>query len=192
MDICVYYDEKSEKILDILPHAIDTKVKFIIEKMWTQVIPRKILIALSSEEQYNASKLKQIVGHSMSTIHDTLRKLEDAELILTEVIYEGNKQRMIRPQLLCVTKSPKYRAQLKRFFQGMWVDTGKTKLVLDFLNLNHKKFFTVEEISARTKIPVDEVELLLTNWDSQLTRGLSGFLKEVPFEKKVLYRGRNE
>ncbi|MGM5488046.1 MAG: hypothetical protein ACQESG_03800 [Nanobdellota archaeon] len=190
MEICVYYHEKTQKIIEILPTNIPPELKYQIEKAWTQDIPRKILITLSGTDMYNATTLKKTIGHSSSTIHENLKRLEEADLIQTKVIYEGNKQRVIRSNVLCITRNTKQRSRLQKFFQGLWVDSKKTKRIIEFLNKNPTKYFTTEEIAVKTQIPIDEVELLLSNWDSQITRGLSDFLKETPFEKKVLYRGK--
>jgi DNA-binding Lrp family transcriptional regulator len=190
MDICIYYDEKKGEILDILPKNLDAQKKNAIESMWIQYIPRKILLMLSGRENITAPQIKNEIGHSMSTLHDNIKRLEDADLIKTEMVYTQNKQRLINSNILCVTKSPKHKEKIKKFFQGMWVDSSKTQKILDFLNNDPNKYYTPEEISLNTKIPVDDVELLLSNWDSIMTRGVSALTREVPFEKKVMYKGK--
>lgn len=192
MNICIYYNKRTEQIIEILPKQLSGEVKRDIETLWTQEIPRKILKTLSSEETYNASSLKRHIGHSVSTVHENLRRLEEAGLITTRVVYEGNKQRIVEPRVLCVTKNPPSKVLLQRFFQGMWTSSKKTRRIVEVLESNPDHYFSIEEMSTKTGIPVDEVELLLNNWDSQLTRGLSEFLKEPPFEKKVLYRARKK
>ncbi|MFP4424115.1 MAG: winged helix-turn-helix transcriptional regulator [Candidatus Woesearchaeota archaeon] len=190
MEICVYYHQRTKKIIEILPTTIPSETKYQIEKSWTQDIPRKILISLSGKDNHNATSLKKEIGHSSSTIHENLKRLEESGLIETKVIYEGNKQRIIKSNVLCITRNSPQKSRLQRFFQGLWVDSKKTKKIIDFLNNNPTKYFTTHEIALKTNIPIDEVELLLNNWDSQVTRGLSDFLKECPFEKKVLYKGK--
>lgn len=190
MKVCVYYDKRTNKLIDILPNDTPPTLTQNIQRAWSQSIARSILIAISSEEKFNTSQLREKVGHSISTLHDTVKRLEDMGLLKTEIIYEGNKQRVIKPVILCVTKSPKHKAMLQKFFQGMWIDSKKTQKIIEFLNKSPDKYYTPEEIAVKTKIPVDEVELLLSNWDSQVTRTFSDFMKERPFEKKVLYKGR--
>ena len=189
-EICIYYHSRSMQLIEILPKQLSAAKKSAIENIWTAEIPRKILIALSAEGMMNASALAKHIGHSMSTTHENLKKLENEGLIQTKIIYEKNKQRMITPTVLCVTKNSRTKEALQRFFQGLWVNSRKTQQIIDALNSKPDTFMTAEEISTKTGIPVDEVEILLNNWDSQLTRGVSGFLKEAPFEKKVLYKGK--
>lgn len=189
-NLCIYYDEASEDIIDILPTNISPVVRSTIEGIWKQHIPRKIMILLSGVESTTAPGIKKEIGHSMSTLHENIKRLESEGLISSEMVYTGNKQRVIRSNVLCVTKNPKHKERMRRFFQGMWVDSKKTKQIIDFLRANPKKYYSAEDISVHTKIPVDEVVLLLSNWDSIFTKGTSMLLKEVPFEKKILYRGK--
>jgi hypothetical protein len=74
--------------------------------------------------------------------------------------------------------------------QGLWVDSDRSKKVVKFLEDNNEKWFTVEDISAKTGIQVDEVQTLLDNWDSFVTRAFSDFMKQTPFEKRQEYRAR--
>jgi DNA-binding MarR family transcriptional regulator len=188
MKICIYYNANNNQIIDILPKNISLKDKNDLEALWHQNIPRKILITISTQEQYNLIKLKEKIGHSTSTLHENIKKLEKKKLVTTKIIYEGNKQRIIIPNVLCITKNPKHKAIIKRVFQGLWVDSKNNKKVIEFLDSNPTKEFTIEEISFHTKIPVDDVELLLDNWESQATRAISNFLQKRPFTKRVLYK----
>jgi biotin operon repressor len=185
---CVYYDGATEAVVDFFPTEITADLKGKIITFWNQEIPRKILKELSTQDM-TMQELKNKIGHSNSTLHENIKKLEEAGLINTEIIYEGNKIRVLSARMLFVTKNPEFKAKVQRFFQGMWVDSDKNKKVIDFLQENPDKFFSSDQIAAKTGIPVDEVELILTNWDSQVTRALSDFMKQKPFEKKVLYRG---
>jgi DNA-binding transcriptional ArsR family regulator len=188
LEYCVYYDGQNGSILDFFPQDIPPDLKNRIITMWSQDIPRKILKELSVKE-LTMQELKGLIGHSNSTLHENIKKLEDAGLVYTRIIYEGNKIRVLEPRILFVTKNPEHKTRVQRFFQGMWVDSSKNKAIVDYLQDNPDKFFTADQIAAKTGIPVDEVELILSNWDSQFSRGLSDFLKQRPFEKKVLYRG---
>ena len=188
MKYCVYYDNKKDSIIDFFPNDIDENLKNKIIKAWGQRINREILKHLSTIEETTAPKIKDDIGHSTSTLHDNIKKLEDLELIETEMIYSQNKQKIIKPKILFVTKNPKSRVRFQKFFQGLFIDTEATEKIVKHLKSNPEKFFTPEEISLGTKIPIDEVELLLNNWDSQVTRTFSDFLKEKPFEKKTLYK----
>lgn len=180
------------EILDFLPKDIDNSLKSRIMELWSQEIPRKILMFLSTENKVTAPKIKEAIGHSVSTLHENIKKLDDAGLIETEMIYVGNKQKTIKPKVVFVTKNPMFRAIVKSLLsKGFWIDSKKSKKVLDFLQNHSEKSWTAEEISSKTKVPVDEIHSLLGNWDSQITRAFSDFLKEKPFEKIVLYRGRS-
>ena len=134
-------------------------------------------------------ELRKKIGHSNSTLHENVKKLEDQELIHTQLIYEGNKIRVLKPAFLFVTQNPKSKAQIKKFFQGIWVDSETNKKVVDFLQKNKEEYFTAEEIAAKTRLPVDDVQLALSNWESTVTRALSDVTKQKPFEKKTLYKG---
>lgn len=187
--ICVYYNKKSEEIESFLPNTISEEKKVDIANAWDNNINRKILKELSLNEELNLSELKKKVGHSISTISDSVKKLANKKILKTKITYEGKKQKMITSDILFVTKNPKLSEVFKKVLsQGIWIDTNKTKKIIKFLEENKKNYFSVEEISAKTEIPVDEVKSLLNNWDSQITRSISTFLKEPPFEKKEIYR----
>jgi DNA-binding Lrp family transcriptional regulator len=191
MECIAYYDKKSYEILDFLPKDIDNSLKSRIMELWSQEIPRKILMFLSTENKVTAPKIKEAIGHSVSTLHENIKKLDDAGLIETEMIYVGNKQKIIKPKVVFVTKNPAFRAIVKSLLsKGFWIDSAKSKRVLEFLEKNSQKAWTAEEISSKTHVPVDEIHSLLSNWDSQITRAFSDFLKEKPFEKIVLYQGK--
>lgn len=186
----LYFDAKSEAIVDFLPQNIPEEKKEIIRELWAQPICRAILKFLTKSEKATAPKIKEAIGHSMSTLHENIKKLEYAGLIKTEMIYEGNKQKIIEPTIMCVSRNTKMTEAITRFLnQGLWVDTERGDKIIDFLKNNNKKFFTVEEISAKTGIQVDEVQTLLDNWDSQVTRSFSQMFKKRPFEKQTRYRG---
>lgn len=185
---CVYYEPKTEKILDFLPVHIDGAVKSTVITTWDQKIPRKILKALS-EGPLTMQELRNKIGHSTSTLHENVLKLEDLGLVSTKLIYEGNKIRKLNPEFLFVTKSPRFKTAVQRFFQGIWVNSDASEKVVQFLKAHPDDYFTAEEIAAKTNLSVDEVELALSNWDSQVTRALSDFLKKKPFEKRITYRG---
>ncbi|PIN70539.1 hypothetical protein COV93_01100 [Candidatus Woesearchaeota archaeon CG11_big_fil_rev_8_21_14_0_20_43_8] len=187
--VYVYYDKKSERITDFLPVDLDDNSKAAIINQWQMDIPRRILKALSENDMMTAPRIKETIGHSMSTLHENIKKLEEAGLIETKMIFEGNKQKIIRPKVFFVTQNPRLRSFLiKAANQGVWVETEKSKSVLKFLKENADEFHTAEEISLKLKIPVDEVKTLLENWNSQFNRGLSEFMKKMPFERRVYYR----
>ena len=188
LSYCVYYDNQTDAIIDFFPTDMASEIRSSIVNAWNQDIPRKILKELSTHAM-TMQELKTKIGHSNSTLHENIKKLEEANLIHTEIIYEGNKIRVLSPKILFVTKNPEFKTRIQKFFQGMWVNSDKNKKVIDFLQDNPDKFFSADQIAAKTNIPVDEVELILSNWDSQVTRAMSDFLKSKPFEKKVLYRG---
>jgi len=177
-------------IIEIMPESIPSEVRSNIEKLWNQDIPRKIMICLSKEEQTTASRIKEIIGHSSSTLHENIRKLENADLIDAEMVYEGNKQKIIKSRIITVSKNPEQKRKFKKYFQGIWVNSEKSKTIINFLKENNNNYYTVEDIAAQTGIPVDDVELLLSNWDSFTTRALSDFFKDSPFEKKIMYKGK--
>lgn len=190
-EICVYFDKKSYALLDFFPKEINDEIKKNIMFYWNQDIPRKILQLLCTEDEgFTSPKIKDKIGHSMSTLHENIKKLEQAGLIKTEMIYEGNKQKIIKPKILFVSQNTTLTRGITAFLnKGLWVDSKRSKSIIDFLNKNSDKYFTPEEISAKTEIQVDEVRTLLDNWDSMATRAFSQFGKPIPFEKKVLYRG---
>ena len=185
---CVYYDGLSDTIVDFFPADIPAETRSRVMTFWNQEIPRKILKELSVKE-LTMQELKNKIGHSNSTLHENILKLEEAGLIHTEIVYEGNKIRVLAPLILFVTKNAEFKTKVQKFFQGLWVNSDNNKKVIDFLQDNPDKYFTSDQIAAKTNIPVDEVEIILSNWDSQMSRGLSDFLKQKPFEKKTLYRG---
>lgn len=187
---CVYYDKRSEEIIDFIPAHIDPDFRNGVISAWRQEIPRKILKALS-EGPLTMQELRKKIGHSNSTLHENVMKLEDAGLVKTGLSYTGNKVRTLAPVFLFVTKAPKFRTNIQRFFQGMWVNSDANQSVVNFLSKHPEKYYTAEEIAAKTSLSVDDVELVLSSWDSQVTRALSDFLKDRPFEKKVLYKGRS-
>mgnify|MGYP006292626487 CR=1 FL=1 len=193
MKIFVYYDKKTETILDFLPANLAEEKKDEIRQLWNQDIPRRILLLLSHQDEITAPVIKQQIGHSMSTLHENIKKLEQANLIETQMIYTGNKQKIIKTNLVCVSKNTPLTEKITRFLnQGLWVDTSRSKKIISFLQNNPDQYFSVEDISAKTGIPVDEVDTLLQNWDTQITRAFSDFLKKRPFEKKTLYRSRKD
>lgn len=188
MKYCVSYDVEKENIIDFLPTDIDGVIKNKILEAWNQEITKEILKVVSEHREITAPKIRELIGHSASTLHENIKKLEDNELIETEMIYKGNKQKIIKAKILCITKNPKSKAKFQKFFQGLFIDSNKSKKITEFLSKNKNKFYSIEEISAKTKIPSDEIEIILNNWESQITRSFSDFLKEKPFEKKTLYR----
>jgi hypothetical protein len=191
-EVCVYFDKKSGAILDFLPKNIDDELKNNILLYWNQEIPRKILMLLCKDDEMGITspKIKDEIGHSMSTLHENIKKLESVGLIRTEMIYEGNKQKIIKPVVLFVSQNTAVTKGITAFLnKGLWVDSKRTRTIIDFLSKNPDKYFTPEEISAKTGIQVDEVSILLDNWDSTVTRAFSQFMKPKPFEKKVLYKG---
>ncbi len=188
--ICVYYDQKTEQILDFLPNNTSNNMKNHIRELWSQEIPKKILMLLSTEKNITAPKIKENIGHSMSTLHENIKKIEDAGIIETKMIYVGNKQKIISPKVIFVTKNPKFKSIIQNFLsRGFWIDSKKLNKIIDFLNKQPGKGYSAEDISNNTKIPVDEIHSLLSTWDSQLTRAFSSFLREKPFNKIVLYEG---
>lgn len=193
MKCFVYYDKKSEAILDFLPSDIPSAKKNIILELWSQEIPRKILKLLTTEDGITAPAIKDKIGHSMSTLHENIKKLEDAQLISTEMIYTGNKQKIIHTNVMCVSRNTRMTETITRFLnQGLWVDSERSNTIIKFLDNHPDMWFTAEEISARTGIQIDEVQTLLNNWDSLITRSFSDFLKRTPFEKKIAYKSRKK
>ena len=88
---------------------------------------KNILILLSNEGEITVPRIKETIGHSMSTLHENIKKLEDADLISTKMVYKLKKQKIIEPKILFATKNPKYKTKLKRFFQGLWVNSKKSE-----------------------------------------------------------------
>lgn len=189
MQVCVYYDEKKGYILDISPRELDPEVRSNLEEAWKQPIARKILILLSQGVE-RLPEIQQRIGHSPSTLHAAVQRLSEQGFINYRMVYTGNKQKLLSSNVLCVTKSPQSRIALQKFFQGLWIDSAKTKRVIKAMQENKRKWWTPEELSAKTAIPVDEITLLLSNFDSPTTKALSQFLKEPPFEKKVAYKAK--
>ncbi len=186
---CMYYDKRTHEIIDFLPKSIPQNIRNNIIVAWENPIMRKILIGLSENNESSASSLKEVIGHSASTIHENLARLEELGLIETKMIYKGKKQKILSSKVLCVTKNPKLKRIIKEALnQGLWVDTKKTRQILKVLENNPDTYFSAEELSLLTKIPVDEIKVLLDNYDSQITRALTDFLKKSPVEKKVLYK----
>ena len=189
MKYCVYYNNKDMNIIEITPTSISPADRSRIEKIWNQGIARDILIEVSREEEITATVIKDKIGHSSSTLHENLSKLEQSGLISTEMVYKGNKQKIIRSNIIAVSKNPEHKRRFNKYFQGIWINSEKSRKIVGFLKKNNKKFFTTEEIASQTDTPIDDVEIILNNWDSYTTRALSDFLKKKPFEKKVLYKG---
>lgn len=185
--ICVYYESENNNILDIVPHQINDEIKANIVKSWQQPVSQKILKALSSTNNMTISSLAKELGHSVSTIHENIKKLEQLQIIQTTISYEKKKQRVITSNVLCATKSPKFKEALSKFFQGLWVNSKDTNVIMDFLQKHKPKKFTIEQISASTNLPVHRVEIALSNWDNIITRGVSQVSKEQPFVKEVTY-----
>lgn len=190
MKCCVYYDNATGRIIDIIPDSIEAGLRSEIERYWAQEIPRQLLINISKYEETNAAQIKSEIGHSSSTLHENIRKLEKAGLIEAKMAYKGNKVKVIRPKMIAVSKNPEHKRKFKVYFKGIWVESEKSRRITEFLRKNKDRFYTAEEISTHTKVPVDDVELLLSNWDSYTTRALSDFFKERPFIKKVMYKGK--
>jgi hypothetical protein len=188
MEYCVFYDKNSMEIQEFFPNDLDIEIKTKIINSWSQQILREILIYISENESITAPEIKEKIGHSMSTLHDSIKKLELLNLIESEMTYVDNKKKIIKPKILFVTKNPKYKTSLKKFFQGLWVDSTNSKRIIDLLKSEQSKYFSPIEIANKTKIPIDDVELVLNSWESITTRGISDFLKEIPFEKKVVYK----
>lgn len=188
MAICVYYDEKKQYIIDIAPRELDPEVRSRLEEAWQQPILRQILILLS-EGVERLPDIQKRIGHSASTLHGAVQRLSDMGFLSYEMSYQGNKQKILASDVLCVTKNPKSKSAAQKFFQGLWIDSEKTNRIIEAMK-SERKWWTAEELSLKTKIPVDEIVLLLSNFDSLTTRSLSQFLKAPPFEKKVLYQAK--
>ncbi|MEM2115888.1 MAG: helix-turn-helix domain-containing protein [Candidatus Woesearchaeota archaeon] len=188
--ICVYYEIGSERIIDYFPKSnIDPQIIKSITLAWENQIYRRILKFLSEKGSVKLSVLARELGHSISTISEAVSKLESLDLIESNIIYKEKKQRIINTKVLFVTENPKFKRIFNRLIsQGIWIDMKKTKVIINFLKENRERFFTAEEISVATKIPVDEVKVLLENYESFITRAFSEAFKEIPFEKVVMYR----
>ncbi|OIO66745.1 hypothetical protein COY28_03330 [Candidatus Woesearchaeota archaeon CG_4_10_14_0_2_um_filter_57_5] len=190
MEGCVSYNRKSFELLDFLPSDMDAGLKSTINQYWHQRIAREILIALSSAEEIPMSQLRDQIGHSASTLHENIKRLQEVGLIEAEMSFKGNKQLLLRPRVIFVSDNPKVAAAFQKFFQGLFIDTNATKIVLAFLNENPDKFFTSAEISSRTNMPKTQVEIALSNLESPITRAYSTFYRSAPFEKQISYRIR--
>jgi len=190
MDICVYYDKEKNNIIDIFPNNINPNMKNNIMKLWGKTVCRKILCSISENNQSTITSLAASTGHSLSTIHENLKLLENVNIVKSELKYEKKKQRIITSDIIFITANPKFKQTLKKFFQGLWYNNKATEKIITFLHDNQNKTFTAEQISIALKIPVDDVKLYLSNWDSLTTRGLSNILKDAPFEKIITYKGK--
>lgn len=190
-EACVYYDEKKEYIIDISPRELDPVQKNLIEQTWNQEILRKILI-LISQGNTRLPDIQNIIGHSSSTLHGAVQKLHVLGFIDYKMIYKGNKQKLLSSRILCVTKNSKSKIALQRFFQGLWINSTKTKKIIECIQSDKRKWWTEEELSVKTHIPVDEISMLLSNFDSQTTKSLSQMLNDPPFEKKITYKAKKK
>ncbi len=189
MEYIVYFEKKKENILDFFPANISESFKEIIFTSWNQPVCRAILKYLSKVEETTAPEIKDAIGHSMSTLHENIMKLERDGLIETEMSYVQNKKKIIRSKVLFVTKNSRVTEAITRFLnQGLLVDTKTSNKLIKFLDANSDKPFTCEQISAKTGIQVDEVQTLLDNWDTLITRAFSDALKPQPFIKRVTYQ----
>ena len=187
MNICVYYDEQKKFIIDTNPKQLDPQLRSRLEEVWSHPISRQILV-LVSDGVNRLPDIQKNIGHSPSTLHAALDKLVQAGFITVEMSYKGKKQKLLSTNVVCVTKNPKSKRALQKFFQGLWIDSEKTNKIIEVIQKSPEKWWTAEEISKKSKIPIDEIQLLLSNFDSQTTKSLSQFLKKPPFEKKILYK----
>ncbi|USN46014.1 MAG: MarR family transcriptional regulator [Candidatus Woesearchaeota archaeon] len=190
MDVCVHY-EKDAGIVDILPQNIKPQLRKDLFEAWNTPIQQKILLSLNGKEEVDASSLTSEIGHSASTIHENVERLTRKGLLESKIIYKGKKRKILTSHILLVTNNPKYKKTIQRFFQGLWVNSKKTKQIIEFLQQQPETFYTAEEIAAKTRIPLNEVQILLNNFDSPLTKGVSHAFGDAPFEKKVLYKGKS-
>lgn len=188
MDYIVYYEKKKETILEFFPTDIPTDIQEVILSAWNQPVCRSILKFLSKEEESTAPLIKDAIGHSMSTLHENISRLERDGLISTEMVYVKNKKKIITSNVLFVTKNSKITGTINKFFQGFLVDTKNGNKITKFLDRNKSKSFTIEQISARTNIPVDDVQVIMDNWESTITRTFSDAFKEKPYIKEITYR----
>jgi DNA-binding transcriptional regulator GbsR (MarR family) len=186
----IYYDKKTSQIIDYFPKSLEQGIITNIYEMWGQEIPQKIIKIVSQKYPITATEIKSELGHSSSTIFDNLKKLEQCNLIKTEISYIGNKKRVIYPKVFFVTKNNHFKQFMKKFFQGMWVDSDNFKKIMKFLQKNPNKFYTSEEISAKTNIPVDSVEITMQDYDSKIMQIFSTNKTHIPFEKKTVYKYR--
>lgn len=188
--ICVYYNKKTEELQNFMPDISENE-KSTISNAWEKIVFRNILKALSIKNNLNLSELKQLTNHSISTISDSITKLEKMGLVSVEIQYKEKKQKIIHSKILFVTENNKLKKILTQLLnQGIWINKEKSDEITKFLHANKDQYFSIEEISANTGIPIDEVKILLNNWESHITRAVSDFLKEPPFEKKILYKAK--
>jgi hypothetical protein len=185
--ICIYYDEKKQYILDVTPRELEPELRTRLEEVWASAIQRQILILLS-EGVNRLPDIQERIGHSPSTLHAAVQRLVDAGFIQAEMIYKGNKQKILASNVICVTRNPSSKVALQKFFQGLWVDSEKTNHIIGIMNAEPDRWWSMEELSVASHIPIDEIQILLSNFDSITTRAFSQFLKDAPFEKKVMYR----
>lgn len=190
MEIYVSYDKKTKNILDFFPTDTPETQKSTIAGLWKQTISREILLALSLHEELSTARLKETVGHSLSTLHENVRRLEEAGIVTTRMTYKDNKQKMLKTNVIFITDNPTNKQRFSKFFQGIWIDNDSAGKIISFLNKNPATYYTQEQISQKTHIPLSEVKIILSNLESPITRGFSEFMKNVPFEKKILYRAK--
>jgi transposase len=188
---CIYYDS-NENIIEILPMEIEPQLKDALAYFWGKEVSRKIMKYISKHDCSKMQDIRKNVGHSSSTVHEYLHKMEKSGIVALEKVYKGKKEIIVWPRSICVTKNKRFRQAVSRFFQGLWVNSEKMNRIIALLHKNKDKHFTSEEISVKTGIPVDEVELLLSNWDSKLTRAVSDLMKEPPFEKRTVYKAKQK
>lgn len=195
MQYIAYYEKNKETLIDFFPTNIKEEMKERIKKYWDQPVAREILKFLSKEEVTTAPEIKNEIGHSMSTLHENITKLEADGIISTEMTYNQNKKKIIKPNVMFVNKNSKLTGAITKFLnQGLLVDTKTSKKIIKFLDENKEKAFTAEQISVKTGIQVDEIETLLNNWDSIVTRAFSEALRHKPFVKRVTFqssKGKN-
>jgi predicted transcriptional regulator len=92
MKYIIYYDKKTETISEYFPKDLSEQVKQTILEVWAQPICKEILKLLTNNDEITAPFIQEQIGHSMSTLHDAVKRLELAELIDTQMIYKQNKQ----------------------------------------------------------------------------------------------------
>ena len=195
MQLIAYYEKKKETLLGFFPTNADPSLLERVQTYWNQPVAKAILKILSRDETSTAPEIKQEVGHSMSTLHENIAKLERDGLLTTQMVYSGNKKKVLKPEVLFVTKNSTLTSAITRFLnQGLLVDSKTGSQIVEFLHKNKDRSFTADQISARTGIQVDEVETLLDNWDSIITRSFSEAFKQKPFVKRITYqsiKGKN-
>ena len=195
MQYIVYYEKSRGTILDHFPASISHETQELIKKYWGQPVCREILKFLSKQEETTAPEIQEAIGHSMSTLHENITRLEADGLIMTEMVYKQNKKKIIRPNVMFVNKNSPLTERITRFLnQGLLVDTATSRKIIKFLDKHPDKAFSAEQISVKTGIQVDEIETLLNNWDSIVTRAFSEALRKKPFVKRVTYqssKGKN-